>query len=135
MLEDFVANDKFAQFLGVEMQEVGAGTATARLRIEPHHLNSHQTVHGGVIFSLADAVFAAASNSHGQAAMAINVSIDFVKAATSGTLTATATEVSLSHTLATYEVRVIDDSGDLIAVFHGMVYRKRNRPDTSPKSE
>lgn len=135
MSEEFVANDSFAHYLGVEMQEVKAGSAVAHLKIEPHHLNSYQTVHGGVIFSLADAVFAAASNSHGPQAMAINVSISFVKAATAGTLTASAKEISLNHTLATYEVRVTDDSGELIATFHGMVYRKRNRTDNQPKTE
>jgi acyl-CoA thioesterase len=97
------------------------------MQVEEYHLNSHGTVHGGAVFSLADAVFAAASNSHGVPAVAINVSISFLKAVTAGTLTARATEVSLNSTLATYEVRVTTETGELVATFQGMVYRKKNR--------
>jgi acyl-CoA thioesterase len=125
--EEFLNNDKFARYIQVEMLEAANGSATARLKVEEHHLNSHGTVHGGAVFSLADAVFAAASNSHGVPAVAINVSISYLKAVTAGILTAKATEISLNPTLATYEVRVTSETGELVATFQGMVYRKKNR--------
>jgi acyl-CoA thioesterase len=125
--DEFLSNDKFARHINVEMLEAANGHATARMQVEEYHLNSHGTVHGGAVFSLADAVFAAASNSHGVPAVAINVSISFLKAVTAGTLTARATEVSLNSTLATYEVRVTTETGELVATFQGMVYRKKNR--------
>lgn len=126
---EFLRNDKFAQYVNIEVLEAAGGAAKARMRIEQHHLNSHNTVHGGAIFSLADAVFAAASNSHGIAAVAINVTISYLKAVSSGELIAEAKEVSLNPTLAVYEVRVTSDSGELVAIFQGMVYRKKNRTD------
>ncbi len=54
------------------------------MKIQGKHQNSHGTVHGGVIFSLADTAFALASNSHGVPAAAINANISYVKAATEG---------------------------------------------------
>jgi hypothetical protein len=69
--------------------------------------------------------FAAASNSHGTVAVAINASIWYVKAGLSGTLFANAREVSLNPKLATYSIEVTDDAGEIIAVFEGMVYRKK----------
>ena len=93
--------------------------------VRSHHLNSAGTVHGGAIFALADAVFAAASNSHGTLAMAINVSISYFKAVSSGTLSASAEEVSLNPKLATYLIPVTDDKGNRIALFQGTVYRKK----------
>ena len=84
-------------------------------------------VHGGAIFTLADLVFAAASNSHGNVAVAINVTISYLKAAAGGTLTAEAREVSRNRKLATYSIRIRDDSGDLVASFQGMVYRKKDK--------
>ena len=51
--------EPYAQFLGIKLQELGLGTATAELEIKNHMLNSHGTVHGAIIFALADYVFAA----------------------------------------------------------------------------
>jgi acyl-CoA thioesterase len=96
------------------------------MAIGKHHMNSAGTVHGGAIFSLADAVFSVASNSHGTLAMAINVSISFFKAVTGGTLVAEADEVSLNPRLATYLVTVKDEAGNRIALFQGTVYRKKD---------
>src|SRR5512144_1472546 len=99
------------------MLEYGGGKAKARMVIKDHHLNSAGMLHGGAIFSLADAVFSAASNSHGTLAVAINVSISFFKAVKSGTLTATAEEASFNPRLATYLITVNDDAGSKIALF------------------
>jgi len=126
-LKRFVANDRYARHLGIEMLEYSEGKARARMEIRPHHLNSAGTLHGGAIFSLADAVFSAASNSHGTLAVAINVSISYFRAVKSGTLMAGAEEVSLNPKLATYLIRVEDEKGDAIALFQGTVYRKKEK--------
>ncbi|MEK6742091.1 MAG: PaaI family thioesterase [Nitrospirota bacterium] len=125
-MKKFVQQDQFARHLGVEVLEHGKGAAKARMEIGRHHLNSAGMVHGGAIFSLADAVFSIASNSHGTLAVAINVSISFFKSVTSGTLTATAEEVSINPKLATYLITVTDDTGNKIALFQGTVYRKKD---------
>jgi len=124
-MKKFVEKDNFAKHLGVEMLEYSPGKAKARMELKSHHLNSAGTVHGGAIFSLADAVFSVASNSHGSLAMAINVSISFFKAAKSGMLIAEGREISLNPKLATYLIDVKDDSGNAIALFQGTVYRKK----------
>ena len=124
-LKKFVEKDHFARHLGIEMIEYKAGTAKARMELKHHHLNSAGTIHGGAIFSLADAVFAVASNSHGTLALAINVSISFFKAVKIGTLTASAEEVSINPKLATYLITVTDETGNKIALFQGTVYRKK----------
>jgi acyl-CoA thioesterase len=123
-LERFVVQDAFARSVGVEVTGYGDGRATARLTIEPRHLNSAGTLHGGAIFSLADAAFAAASNSHGTLAVSIDASISYFTAVKTGVVTAEAREVSRNRKLATYLIDVNDDSGALIAHFRGTVYRK-----------
>lgn len=124
---DFFKNDRFAQHSGIELTEIAEGRAKARMTIRDSHLNGVNLVHGGAIFTLADLVFAAASNSHGTVAVAINASIWFVKAATQGTLYAEAAEVSRNPKLATYSIRVTDDAGEIVALFEGMVYRKKDQ--------
>lgn len=123
----FFKNDRFAERVGIELLEVSEGSARARMEIKDHHLNSVNIVHGAAIFSLADLVFSVASNSHGTVAVAVNVNITFMKAASGGTLFAEATEVSRNPKLASYTIRVTDEAGDLIALFQGMVYRKKDK--------
>jgi acyl-CoA thioesterase len=124
-LRKFVNSDHFARHLGIEMLDYGPGHARAKMDIGKEHLNSAGTVHGGAIFSLADAVFSVASNSHGTLAVAINVSISFFRAARSGTLLADGREISMNPRLATYLIDVKDQEGNAIALFQGTVYRKK----------
>ena len=125
-IKQFIAeNDRFARHAGIELLEVAEGSATARMKITRQHLNGVNIVHGGAIFTLADLAFAAASNSHGTVAVAINVSIAYIKAVGRGHLIAKAREVSRNPRLALYLVDITDEDGDLVATFQGMVYRKK----------
>jgi acyl-CoA thioesterase len=124
-LKDFFLNDRFAAHVGIELLEMAPGRAKAKLEIHDHHLNAVGVVHGAAIFSLADLVFAVASNSHGTVALGINVSISYMTAARGGTLVAEAEEVSINPKLATYLIRILDEEQTLIALFQGTVYRKR----------
>lgn len=121
----FSTEDLFARHAGIELVDVGPGWAQTSMKIQPFHFNAAGTVHGGAIFTLADFAFAVASNSHGTLAMGINTSVSFVKAATGGTLYAEAKEQSKGPKLASYSVMVTDDAGDVVAIFQGMVYRKK----------
>ncbi len=124
-LERFFRRDRFAALAGVRLAEVRPGFARARMRVGPSHLNGVDVAQGGAVFTLADLAFAAASNSHGTVAVAVNVSISFVKAAGPGWLEAEARELSLSPRLSSVTVHVRDRAGGLVAVFQGLAYRKR----------
>jgi acyl-CoA thioesterase len=120
-------NDQFAEFCGIELLEISSGSAKTKLEIKKEHINGVGIVHGGIIFTLADFTFAAASNSHGNIALAINANISYVKAAQANEiLFAHAIESSISPKLATYTVNVINKANELIAIFNGMVYRKKD---------
>ena len=123
-LERFVENDAFARYLGVELPAYGDGRATARMTVQAHHLNSAGYLHGGAIFSLADAAFSAAANSHGVLALSIDANISYFEAVRGGVLSAEAREVARTPRLATYLIDVRDGRGTLIAHFRGTVYRK-----------
>ena len=116
--------DAFAKHLGIELVEVKPGRATVRVRVAGEHCNSVGMVHGGVTFTLADYAFAAACNSYGTVAVAINCHISYLRPPKDETLVAEATEVSKSRRLGTYDVKVTDGAGNLVAVFRGMAFRK-----------
>ena len=96
------------------------------MTLAPDMVNFHGITHGAVIFALVDAAFAAAGNSHGQVALALDMSISFVAATQPGQrLVAEAHEEYLGRRTALYHMTVRDEEGRLIASSHGTVYRKR----------
>jgi acyl-CoA thioesterase len=123
---EFIEKDMLAKYLGIKFLFIEKGRASAEMEINKNHLNSIGIVHGGAIFSLADTVFAAASNSQGRIAVAINASISYFKATKEGKLTGTAEEISLNKKLATYLVKISDNDGNVIALFQGTAYRKED---------
>ncbi|MHB1295512.1 MAG: PaaI family thioesterase [Anaerolineae bacterium] len=133
-LSVFMQKDHLARHLGIQLLEARPGYARASLTLRPELMNSVGTAHGGAIFALADLAFAAASNAGGTVAVGINASISYLKAARAGTLLAEAQEVSSSQRLGSYTVHITDDAGDVIAIFQGMAYRKREpRDDVKPQ--
>ena len=129
-LKQIFKNDRYAALSNIELLTAGPGHATAKMTLQPHHLNALNTVQGGAIFTLADFAFAVACNSHGTMAVALNVSITFMKAATSGTLWAEAREIAKNFKVGSYTVTVKDDTGDLVAQFQGLAYRKKDKIPT-----
>jgi len=127
----FFKSDKFGEYVGIELLEVSAGSAKVKLELKDQHLNALKTAHGGAIFTLADLAFALASNSHGTIATAINASISYTKAATAGTtLIAEAKEVAVNPKLGNYTIHVTNEQGDIIAIFQGLAYRKKQKLST-----
>jgi len=127
LIKRSLQNDRFAERTNVELLTVSSGHATTKLKLQPHHFNGVGTVHGGAIFTLADYAFAAAANSHGTIAVALNANITFMKAARTGTLWAEAREVSKNLKVGSYVVEVKDDTGELVAQFQGLAYRKKDK--------
>ncbi|WP_232686347.1 hydroxyphenylacetyl-CoA thioesterase PaaI [Halobacterium zhouii] len=118
-----IESDPFCASIGVELVELGEGTARTRLRVTDDHLNFHGTLHGGACYSLADAAFAAASNSRGETAVALETNVSYLDAVEPGeTLEATAEETHRSSRTAEYDVVVSTSDGDRIATFRGRVY-------------
>ena len=126
-LKTFFRRDLFAKFVGIELLDAEGGRAVARLRLKDHHRNGIGLIQGGAIFTLADLAFAAAVHSRGQIAVAIHCSISYLKAAKGDLLHAEAKEVSCGPKIAVYTVRITDASGEVISLFEGMAYRKKEQ--------
>jgi acyl-CoA thioesterase len=91
--------------------------------VRDDHLNFHDVLHGGALFSLADCAFSLASNAHGDTAMAIDTHLVLTAPAKLGdTLTATAVEMTRGRTLATYRVDVTRGDGRTAGLFTGTVF-------------
>ena len=123
-IHDYFKTDQFSTHNGIELIDASNGHATAKMVVQPHHLNGLGTVHGGALFTLADFCFAAACNSHGTVAVAIDANITFMKAISTGVLYATGKEIAKNFKLGSYVVEVRNEADELIAQFQGLAYRK-----------
>jgi len=120
-----ISQDPFAKWMGIELQELRPGYSRVVMTLAPYMVNFHGIPHGGAIFSLADAAFAAAGNSHGQKAVALSMTINYLAATTPGArLVAEAEELRKGNRSGFYQITVKTESGDLIATCQAVVHRK-----------
>ena len=123
----YFEKDRFAAFVGIKLVEVKPGYAKANMEITDKHLNAVNIVQGGVIFTLADFAFEAASNSYGQVSLGINANISYFQPPKGKILIAEAKEISASKKIASYNVDIFNEDKEIIARFTGMVYRKKDK--------
>lgn len=120
------AADVASQSLGITVDGVAPGTATARMRVTPAMLNGHAIAHGGYIFLLADTAFAFACNTRGPR-VAGSADIVFLRAVREGEdLVAEARERALTGSSGVYDVTVCSAGGDVVAEFRGQSRRMRD---------
>ena len=119
---DRIRSDAYCETLGIDLAVLEPGYAVTELAVTEDLLNFHGTPHGGAVYSVADAAFAAASNSRGDPAVALETNVSYLDAVDVGdVLTATAEETHVGGRTAEYEVDVTAD-GDRVATFRGRVY-------------
>jgi acyl-CoA thioesterase len=83
-VQTMLASDAASRMFGIEVLGYGEGWARAQLTVRDDMVNGHGICHGGVIFSLADTVFACACNSWGPVTVAAGADIVFVAPARIG---------------------------------------------------
>jgi acyl-CoA thioesterase len=122
--EALFARDTTKELLGIRIISVRPGGARVGMTVRPDMVNGHRTCHGGLIFSLADSAFAAACNSHNESNVAAAASIDFLAPGFEGDeLVAEASEIWRAGRTGLYEIKVINQRGELIALFRGRSHR------------
>lgn len=114
-----------AEHLGIAVLHAAPDEVRARLTVGESGTNMHGTAHGGLLFSLADEVFAVISNLEAQA-VAVDTHFSIFRPARPGdTVWARGTPVRVGRTLATYRVELYGgEGGELLALFQGTVSRR-----------
>ncbi len=120
-----IAVEPFARKFGIEVISIESGYSRVTMKYTSDMDNMFGMAHGGAVFALIDVAFETASNSHGTMAVALNMSVSYLAAASPGdTLFAEAREISRTRKTACYDIRVSDTADQPIAACHAMVYRK-----------
>jgi acyl-CoA thioesterase len=119
-----VKNDPYAQSLGIQLTKFEAGFAEANLEVQSHMVNAHGTVHGAVIYALADHAFSVACNAYGKTSVGLSTTIQFIEAAKPGDrIVALATEVRRNFRTGFYRIEIFHEE-ILIATMEAVSYRK-----------
>ncbi len=127
-LQKAVENEPFARALNLKLVEIDEGTSAVEMVFDPASMgNIFNMAHGGVIFALIDEAFETACNAYGTVAVALNMNITYMASPTPGSrLRAEAKEVSRTRKIGTYEIKVNDQDGKLLAVCQALCYRKKD---------
>ena len=118
---DMYDKDKASQSLGIRILELAPGKAVVEMKVTKEMLNGLETIHGGLLFMLADSAMGFASNQQEMPAFAIHAEIDFLKPVFRGaTLVATAEYAVQVGRTTVIDARIeTGPEHDLVAVFRG----------------
>ncbi|MFA7431205.1 MAG: hydroxyphenylacetyl-CoA thioesterase PaaI [Rhodospirillaceae bacterium] len=118
--EAMYSRDHAAQGLGIEVVEIGPGSAKLTMTVTKNMVNGHDILHGGLCFTLCDTAFAYCCNSHNFNTVAHSCSITFTNAGKLGdVLTAEAVETYQKGRNGVTDVTVRNQDGVMIGMFRG----------------
>lgn len=124
VVDHMMENDAFSQWLGIEVLEIRESYSRIRMTIRKEMVNGFGIVHGGVPFSFADSAFAFACNNRNNLSVALDTSINFIKAVQIGdVLVAEAVEVHNGRSTGLYNITIKNQHDDLVAQFKGLCFR------------
>jgi len=117
--------EPYAQMFAIKIAALEEGRSVLEMRTTQQMNNLLSMTHGAAIYSLVDAAFELAVNSHGTVAVAISVNVNYINAPKVGELLqAEGREVNASRRIAACDVTVTGEDGRLIATCQALAYRK-----------
>ena len=120
-----VKREPFARTMNIELVELEEGFSAVEMTYEPETMdNLFSRAHGGAIFSLIDEAFETVCQTCGAVTVALNVSVTYVASPKGrARLRAEAREISSTRQTASYDIRVSDQEGRLIAFCQALAFR------------
>lgn len=117
-------NDPFSKWLGIKVLDVLPGSCTLEMKVRKQMTNGFGVAHGAITYALADSALAFASNGLGRQAMSVETSISHLKPVKVGDrLLARVEQQHVGNKIGLYQIRIVNQREELVAVFRGHVYR------------
>jgi acyl-CoA thioesterase len=124
VVERMLRADAFSRWLGIELVDADAGRATARMTVRAEMVNGFGIGHGGIVYALADSVFAFTCNSNGEISVAVDCTMSYPAATHPGdVLTATGVERTGTRRLGWCDVTITNQHDAVVGLFRGTIYR------------
>jgi len=123
-----VQKEPFARKMGLRLLKVELGYAMVEMEPQEDSRNIFGMTHGGAIFALIDEAFEVSCNTYGTVAVALNVAVTYHRAPDrKSKLRAESREIHRSAKTGTYDIKVMDEQGVLIASCTALCYRKKEK--------
>ena len=114
---EFFAKDKYAtDATGIVIEEIGEKYAKCSLKLSDIHKNAVGHVMGGVMFTLADFVFAVSTNFEGPMTVSTVAQISYLNSPKGDVLFGESKLIKDGKHVCFYEVRITDNAGTDVAV-------------------
>lgn len=116
--EEWMKNNRFRDLIGLQIEDIGDGTATLSLAVQDQLLQGAGMVHGGVITTLIDSVIGSAVRSvmaDHMISLTAELNINFFRPATQGRIFAEGRVINRGKQLAVGVGDVKDENGKLLA--------------------
>jgi len=119
-----VKKEPFARALNIELVKLEKGHSVVHMTYEPEKMNNiYDRAHGGALYALIDEAFETAGQTDGTVAVALNVNVTYVSSPQPGRLLrAEARRVSQTRKTASYDIKVTDEHGNLIALCQALAF-------------
>ena len=120
-----VKKEPFARALNITLVELEDGYSVVEMVYESEEMsNIFNRAHGGALFGLIDEAFEVANQTDGTIAVALNVSVTYIASPKPGTkLRAEAKQISETKKTSSFDIKVTDEKGNLIATCQALGYR------------
>ena len=120
-----VKKEPFAEDLAMKLMKLEDGYSVVQMVYNPQQMdNIYARAHGGAIYALIDEAFETAGQTDGTIAVALNVNVTYVSSPTPGQrLQAEARRVSQTKKTASYDIKVTDPNGQIIALCQALAFR------------
>jgi len=120
-----VRKEPFARAMKMELAKLEDGHSVVQMVYEPENMaNIYARAHGGAIYALIDEAFETAGQTDGTIAVALNVNVTYVTSPEPGQrLQAQAHRVSKTRKTASYDIKVTDQNGQVIALCQALAFR------------
>jgi len=114
---EFFIKDRYAMVTtGIEIDEVGDRYAKCSLRIDDRHKNAVGAVMGGVMYTMADFVFAVASNFKQPVTVTTVSQISYLSVPKGDVLFGESRLIKDGKRTCFYEIHITDNLGTLVAI-------------------
>lgn len=109
--EYFNKNDMFSVNSGMKLVEIWEGYSRVETTIDENSMNYMGSMHGGLLYTMADVAAGTAAVSYGRQVVTLNAFVDYIKPVFSGKVIAEGKVISNGKTIVRCNVDIHDGEG------------------------
>lgn len=120
-----VREEPLARQFNMQLVELETGQSAVEMVYDPARMsNIYHRAHGGALYALIDEAFETAGQTHGTIAVALNVNVTYMASPEPGSrLRAEAREINRTKRTSSYDIKVFDEDGRLLASCQALGFR------------